>query len=273
MMKNHNICVTILYYMLILIFTVAICACVLPYSVPVPPSNITIDFFYTSDATPHHAFHIEWENKSSRAAGFEIDRMRGVSETTWTAITTTAENVTSYDDTTVEAATQYFYRIKAIGKTKKDSAWAPTFTGITQAEIQATSDPTVSTSISKLVIFNNPSLNHSYQVSAMTSSNVPNEGSFWSYDGLTFVDIGGDPLPENAISLSGAYFPGKPYGQFCIQVNQAYDNTLWYSFLGYSEPILAVNTSTWYGAMADTNWNDNAGVCTVIITDQTAPSF
>jgi fibronectin type 3 domain-containing protein/regulation of enolase protein 1 (concanavalin A-like superfamily) len=55
---------------------------------------------------------LTWQDNSNNETGFIIERMTG-STNVWNPITTTAQNITTYTDTTALASTNYTYRVRA----------------------------------------------------------------------------------------------------------------------------------------------------------------
>ena len=74
---------------------------------PAAPSNPT------ATTTGTTAIALTWSDGSDNETGFEIERSTGGSGT-WSRITTTSPNTTSYTDTALSAATAYSYRIRAV---------------------------------------------------------------------------------------------------------------------------------------------------------------
>jgi Concanavalin A-like lectin/glucanases superfamily/Fibronectin type III domain len=67
----------------------------------------------SATANPGPVVHLAWTSPSSFAQSIEIDRKMGAAGT-YSPLTTLGGGVTSYDDQTVTAGTQYFYVVKAI---------------------------------------------------------------------------------------------------------------------------------------------------------------
>ncbi len=73
---------------------------------PLAPSSLV--------ATPvtSTSVSLTWQDNSTNETGFILERMTG-STNVWNSITTTAQNITTYTDTTALAATTYTYRVRA----------------------------------------------------------------------------------------------------------------------------------------------------------------
>ncbi|MDN5203083.1 DUF1593 domain-containing protein [Fulvivirgaceae bacterium BMA10] len=74
---------------------------------PAPPSSLT------ATAASSSQIDLTWVDGSSTETGFEIERSTG-NNSSFTLITTTAANATSYNDTGLTSGTIYYYRIRAI---------------------------------------------------------------------------------------------------------------------------------------------------------------
>lgn len=84
------------------------------------------------------SIRVQWTDNSSDETGFKVERSANGS-TGWTLVTTTAANVTSYDDIGLTGSTTYYYRISAT-RSGADS----TVTSVTSAATLAeTTPPTV----------------------------------------------------------------------------------------------------------------------------------
>jgi hypothetical protein len=75
-------------------------------SVPAAPSNLVATSVTSSKVT------LSWTDNSSNETGFVVQRSSNGGKT-WTTLTTTAANVTSYSDTTVGKRKTYEYRVYA----------------------------------------------------------------------------------------------------------------------------------------------------------------
>ncbi|GAA0565636.1 fibronectin type III domain-containing protein [Chitinophaga japonensis] len=93
-------------------------------AVPTAPNNVTVT------AVSHNKLRINWNDRSNNETGFEVYRSTS-SNGTYSIITTTGANVTSYTDSSLNANTNYYYRLKAIN-TYGSSAFSSTATGKTQ---------------------------------------------------------------------------------------------------------------------------------------------
>jgi titin len=78
-----------------------------PVLIPSPPPS-----GLTATPTSSSTVHLAWADNSANETAFVVDR--GVAETgPWTAVATTAANVTSYDDSGLAGSTTYWYQVRA----------------------------------------------------------------------------------------------------------------------------------------------------------------
>nr|WP_295865951.1 fibronectin type III domain-containing protein [uncultured Chitinophaga sp.] len=80
--------------------------------IPLAPANLV-----TSNQTAS-SIQLNWADKSSNETGFEVWRSTE-REGTYTKLTTTAANVTTYTNTGLAASSLYFYKVRAITATKQ----------------------------------------------------------------------------------------------------------------------------------------------------------
>ncbi|HEX8523355.1 MAG TPA: NPCBM/NEW2 domain-containing protein [Tepidisphaeraceae bacterium] len=97
-------------------------------ALPTPPAAPSAP---VASATSASAINLAWTDNATNETGFKIERSLD-GATGWTQIATTAANVTTYSDTGLAAATQYYYRIRATNLTG-DSAYTATVNATTQA--------------------------------------------------------------------------------------------------------------------------------------------
>jgi hypothetical protein len=76
-----------------------------PPVIPASPSSLT-----TTTASSSQ-INLSWADNSNNETGFVVERQNG---STWTVLTTTAANATSYSDSGLTANTAYTYRVSAI---------------------------------------------------------------------------------------------------------------------------------------------------------------
>src|SRR5205085_1392058 len=74
-------------------------------SPPAAPSNLTASAASTSE------IDLAWKNNDSNTTSFKIER--STDDVTFTQITSVGGNVTTYNDTGLNAGTQYYYRVRA----------------------------------------------------------------------------------------------------------------------------------------------------------------
>ena len=75
-------------------------------SIPSPPSGLSANAVSTSQ------INLTWTDNSVNESGFKLERKTGPSGS-YSEIATTAAGVTSFSDTGLQPATQYFYRVRA----------------------------------------------------------------------------------------------------------------------------------------------------------------
>ena len=82
------------------------------YSVPQPPTTPpAAPTNLTATAPVGSEVQLNWTDNSNNESAFEIER--STDQQTWTVVGTVGVNVTTFDDTTVQALTQYYYRVQA----------------------------------------------------------------------------------------------------------------------------------------------------------------
>jgi hypothetical protein len=86
-----------------------------PVTIPTAPSSLTTTAASTTQV------NVAWTDNSTDETGFIIQRRTGASGT-WTTLTTTAANATSYSDTTAAANTAYSYQVLAANSAGTSSA-------------------------------------------------------------------------------------------------------------------------------------------------------
>ena len=72
---------------------------------PAAPSGLS------ASAVSTNQINLAWTDNSTTETGFKIER--STDQTNWTAVTTTAANVTSYSDTPIADGTRWYYRVRA----------------------------------------------------------------------------------------------------------------------------------------------------------------
>jgi hypothetical protein len=92
-------------------------------SIPVAPSGLTITTLLSNKII------IGWTDNSNNETGFKVQRKQGVTGT-YTTITTTGANATTYSDTSVTDGTLYYYRVSATNSAG-DSAYSNEVSGTT----------------------------------------------------------------------------------------------------------------------------------------------
>ena len=109
---------------------------------PAAPSNLNVS------ALSSTSLRLTWTDNSNNETGFEIERAPG-GTTNFTRITTTAPNVSTYDNTGLSASTSYSYRVRAV-----NSAGASAYTTVASGTTQAapTTPPTAPTGLSVSVV-------------------------------------------------------------------------------------------------------------------------
>ena len=76
---------------------------------PKAPSTLALPAGYTAGAT---SVKLTWKDNATNETGFKVERFL-VGGSSWTLVTTTEANATSYTDTSAKAASSYVYRVKA----------------------------------------------------------------------------------------------------------------------------------------------------------------
>ncbi|MCA1628230.1 MAG: fibronectin type III domain-containing protein, partial [Acidobacteria bacterium] len=76
---------------------------------PAPPSAPT---GLTATAASSSQINLSWTDNSNDETGFKIERKKGAGGS-YAEVTTVGANVTTYNDTGLSAATQYYYRVRA----------------------------------------------------------------------------------------------------------------------------------------------------------------
>jgi hypothetical protein len=94
-------------------------------ALPPAPSGLT------ATAASSSRINLSWTDNASNETGFKVERATS-SSGPWTQIGTTGTNVASFADTSVTAATTYYYRVRATSATG-DSGYSNTATATTQA--------------------------------------------------------------------------------------------------------------------------------------------
>jgi hypothetical protein len=92
-------------------------------SIPVAPSGLTITTLLSSKII------IAWTDNSNNETGFKVQRKQGATGT-YTTITTTGANATTYSDTGVTDGTLYYYQVSATNSAG-DSAYSNEVSGTT----------------------------------------------------------------------------------------------------------------------------------------------
>lgn len=72
-----------------------------------PPANLQVG------ALPHNKIVLQWEDLSTNESGFTIERVRGITGTAWTELTSLPAETTRYVDQVDGANETYWYRVRA----------------------------------------------------------------------------------------------------------------------------------------------------------------
>ena len=104
-------------------------------NVPNAPINLSAVAVSTS------AIALQWQDTSSDETGFQIERCLGASCTNFSSITTVSTNSTSFTNTGLLQGTTYSYRVAAVGRGGKLSAYTNIASSTTLASLPA-STPT-----------------------------------------------------------------------------------------------------------------------------------
>jgi hypothetical protein len=230
----------------------------LPSSLAYPPENLICTTLSTT------SIQCNWTDYSDNETGFIVERKKG-NTINFEKIVTVGPDIVVYEDTLCDPGTQYYYRVCAAMSSGDNTGYSNTDQAVTNSMIEAQIDPN-----DPDVVFENPAYTHTYRIYAYVSSDT--EPGKWTYNGSTYVYIGGDPVADPIGVLAGE-FAGFNYGQFAIKVNNSLS---WYKFSTRNgsddtQEFICGSTVPWYGAMADETgaWSDNEGYCTFSITDIT----
>lgn len=96
-------------------------------------------------ATSSSAIQLDWTDNASDEEGFYIERTQGSNVSNWT----TGANTTQYDDTILDAATTYEYKVRAVNA-NGDSAFSNTASATTQSDNPGTTLEPGSVSLSTI---------------------------------------------------------------------------------------------------------------------------
>jgi hypothetical protein len=88
----------------------------------------------TATAASSSQINLSWTDASNNESGFKIER--SLNNSTWTAVTTVGQNVTSYSNTGLTAGTLYYYRVRATNASG-DSANSNVASATTSAAAQS----------------------------------------------------------------------------------------------------------------------------------------
>jgi hypothetical protein len=228
----------------------------LPSSLANPPGNLVCTTVSTT------SIRCNWTDYSDNETGFIVERAIGITGV-FEKIVTVGPDIVLYEDTMCDPGTQYYYRVCAAMSSGDNTGYSNIDQAVTDSMIEVQIDPD-----DPDVIFENPAYTHTYRIYASVSSDT--ESGKWTYDGSTYVYIGGD-TGATINSYYGYAFNDYQYGQFAIKMSG-----LWNAFSDRNgsddtQEFICGSTDPWYGAMADEpdSWSDNEGYCTFSITDIT----
>ena len=142
---------------------------------PAAPTNLS------ATAVSSSQINLAWTDNASNESGFRIER--SADGATFTEIGVVGSNVTTYASTSLSAATQYWYRVRAYNATGQ-SAYAGPASATTQPA--APTAPAAPTNLSATAV-------SSTQINLTWTDNASNESGFRierSADGVTFTEIG-----------------------------------------------------------------------------------
>jgi len=142
---------------------------------PAAPTNLS------ATASSSSQINLTWTDNASNESGFRIER--SADGATFTEIGVVGSNVTTYASTSLSAATQYWYRVRAYNATGS-SAYAGPASATTQPA--APTAPAAPTNLSATA-------SSSSQINLTWTDNSSNESGFRierSADGATFTEIG-----------------------------------------------------------------------------------
>ena len=101
----------------------AIESSVVQTTIPLAPSNLASA---VDGSSPTTAINLTWTDNSSNETGFDVER--SLDNTTFTSMTTTAVNATSYSDTSCSQDTVYYYRVSSVNSAGSSSQTSVTNT-------------------------------------------------------------------------------------------------------------------------------------------------
>jgi poly(3-hydroxybutyrate) depolymerase len=87
-----------------------------------PPASVANPSNFRVTASTHNSVSLAWNDNSNNETAFEIYRLKSTNGVgTYQVVNTTTANTTSWVDTGLEAATRYYYRIRAINANNASS--------------------------------------------------------------------------------------------------------------------------------------------------------
>ncbi len=254
-----------------------------PYNIPLPtaPSSVVVNALAATQA------RLGWTESATSPQGYLIERSRNLNA--WAAIAVVPASATNYDDTGLEPATLYYYRISALNEA-----------GCVPSAASFAATPSVLSKAPPVIL-------------AQPQSQRVNEGSFvifqvgasatppltyqWSKDGTSIANA------TNDIYIIAAVAPGDE-GAYSVTVASAETNIASDSALLRVNRVVQGTTlvwdadlstvgaqdgngtwlnggNGWYASSGDTGWFDNNvaafGIsattnCTVALANRVAPS-
>jgi poly(3-hydroxybutyrate) depolymerase/chitodextrinase len=108
-----------------------------------PPAAVTAPSGFLANTPPptYNTINLKWNDNSNNETGFEIYRSLTTASGTYVVVNVTGANATSWSDTGLNPATNYFYKIRAINATNASTLVGPAL-GTTAASPGVPSVPT-----------------------------------------------------------------------------------------------------------------------------------
>ena len=167
---------------------------VAPMTPPAAPSNLVVTVQSSS------SIGLSWTDSASDETGFSVERQVAGSST-WTLVTTTGAGVTSYTDTTVQASTEYSYRVSA-----ENAAGSSGDSSVVSGTTPATAAPAAPTNLAVTV-------QSDFSIQLSWTDNSTNETGFvierqasgGSWTVLTTTAAGATSFTDSTVSAYGQY--------------------------------------------------------------------
>ncbi len=216
----------------------------IPVSPPNSPSSLN------ATAVSQNQINLSWQDNSSNEDGFKIER-KTWSGGTWSEITTTGANITTYSDNSLSSGTTYYYRVRAYNtggnSGYSNEANATTFSA--PAAPTGLSASSVSTSQINLNWTDNSSNEDGFKIERKTGS-----GGSWS----EIATVGTNTTSYQNTGLpSGTNFYYRVYAYNGIG-NSGYSNEANTWTGSYPQAPSNLTTTAVSTSQINLSWQDNA---------------